>query len=252
MPDCTIPDRVNILGVGVHALNLPLAVNILDKAVTSDRRKYVCVTNVHAIMEAQNDERFKDILNHSLLTTPDGMPTVWLGRARGYRRMERVYGSELMLRVCRRSAQKDYTHFLYGGEIGVAQTLAEHLTKRVPGLRILGTCTPPFRPLTSDEEADLLGIVEKLKPDFFWVGLGAPKQERFMAKYSGKLDAGVMVGVGAAFDILSGRTKDAPEWMKRSGLEWFHRLCQEPRRLWKRYLICNTKFIYLLLRNRLS
>jgi len=252
MPDCTIPDRVNILGVGVHALNFPLAVNILDEAVTGDRRKYVCVTNVHAIMEAQNDERFKNILNRSLLTTPDGMPTVWLGRARGYRRMERVYGSELMLRVCQRSAQKDYTHFLYGGDIGVAQTLAEHLTNRVPGLRILGTCTPSFRPLNSDEEADLLGIVKKLKPDFFWVGLGAPKQERFMAKYSGRLDTGVMVGVGAAFDVLSGRTKDAPEWMKRSGLQWLHRLCKEPRKLWKRYLINNSKFIYLLLRNGLS
>lgn len=247
MESITVP-RVDILGVGVHALNMESAVDILDDAATNGTKGYVTVTGVHGIMEAQDDPSFKYVLNSSLLTTPDGMPTVWIGRSRGFKEMRRVYGPELMLEVCRRSLQTGHTHFIYGGAPGVADDLGRVLQSRFPGLRVAGTCTPPFRPLNEQEERDLVNRIEELRPDFFWVCLGAPKQERFMAEYSTKLATTVMVGVGAACDILTGRTKDSPRWVKQSGLQWLHRLLQEPRRLWRRYLILNPRFVYSLLR----
>ena len=246
MESITVP-RVDILGVGVHALNMGSAVDILDDAATNGTKGYVTVTGVHGIMEAQDDPSFKRVLNSSLLTTPDGMPTVWIGRSRGFKKMGRVYGPELMLEVCRRSLQTGHTHFIYGGAPGVADDLAQVLQSKFPGLRIVGTHTPPFRPLNEQEERDLVNRIEELRPDFFWVCLGAPKQERFMAEYSTKLATTVMVGVGAACDILTGRTKDSPQWVKQSGLQWLHRLLQEPRRLWRRYLVNNPRFIHKLM-----
>jgi len=249
MESTTVP-RVDILGVGVHALNMRSAVDILDDAATNGTKGYVTVTGVHGIMEAQDDPSFKHVLNSSLLTTPDGMPTVWIGRSRGFRKMGRVYGPELMLEVCRRSLQTGHTHFIYGGAPGVADDLARVLQSQFPGLRIVGTHTPPFRPLNEQEERGLVDRIDELRPDFFWVCLGAPKQERFMAEYSTKLATTIMVGVGAACDILTGRTKDSPQWVKQSGLQWLHRLLQEPRRLWRRYLILNPRFVYSLLRRQ--
>jgi N-acetylglucosaminyldiphosphoundecaprenol N-acetyl-beta-D-mannosaminyltransferase len=247
MNEIDVP-RVNILGVGVHALNMRSAVDILDDAATNGTKGYVTVTGVHGIMEAQDDASFKDVLNSSLLTTPDGMPTVWIGRSRGFDSMGRVYGPELMLEVCRRSIETGHTHFIYGGAPGVADELAGVLKKKYPGLRVVGTSSPPFRPLDEGEERELIERMSELRPDFFWVCLGAPKQERFMAEYSPKLSTTVMIGVGAACDILTGRTKDAPGWVKQSGLQWLHRLLQEPKRLWRRYLILNPRFIYSLMR----
>lgn len=194
-------------------------------------------------MEAQCDPQFRSILNRSLLTTPDGMPTVWVGRLRGFSRMKRVFGPDLMLETCRASVEKGYTHFLYGGADGVAGQLKDFLLCRFPGLRITGTYTPPFRPLNEAEKESLRAQVSAVKPDFFWVGLSTPKQERFMAEYLARLDTRVMVGVGAAFDVHTGRIQDAPRWMKSAGLQWLHRLGQEPRRLWKRYLFNNPRFV---------
>ncbi|HEX8851829.1 MAG TPA: WecB/TagA/CpsF family glycosyltransferase [Gemmatimonadaceae bacterium] len=178
-----------------------------------------------------------------MLTVPDGMPTVWIGRAQGYREMSRVYGPTLLLDVCRRSATTGHTHFFYGGAPGVADELARRLTERFPGLRVVGTFTPPFRPLNEAEEQDLVRRVAEARPDFFWVGLSTPKQERFMAAYHGRLTTGVMLGVGAAFDMHSGRTRQAPRWMQRSGLEWLFRTLQEPRRLFWRYARNNPAFV---------
>jgi len=236
--------RVNILGVGVNAIDMPLAVNLVTTAVSQGSKGYVCVTGVHGIMEAQKDAAFRTILNRSLLTTPDGMPTVWVGRLNSYSRMRRVYGPDFMLEVCSVSVQKGYTHFLYGGVEGVADQLKGELTKKFPGLKIVGTQTPPFRPLNSSETADLQSTISRLRPDFFWVGLSTPKQERFMAEFLPKLDTRVMVGVGAAFDIHTGRAQDSPDWVKHAGLQWLHRLLQEPSRLWKRYLINNPIFVF--------
>jgi N-acetylglucosaminyldiphosphoundecaprenol N-acetyl-beta-D-mannosaminyltransferase len=236
--------RVNVLGVGVHAINMPEAVNfLLDNAQQRRRKGYVCVTGVHGIMEAQKNCRFRQTLNDSLLTTPDGMPTVWIGKLGGHKEMDRVFGPDLMMNLCRESCARGLTHFLYGGAPGVAEELKRALEARYPGIKVVGTYTPPFRPLSMQEHFDLLRQVNELKPDIIWVGLSTPKQERFMAEYISKFDCTLMLGVGAAFDLHTGRATDSPEWVKRSGLQWAHRLLQEPRRLWRRYLINNPKFL---------
>ena len=236
--------RVNVLGVGIHALRMDLAVDTVEAAIAGNTKGYVCVTGVHGVIEAQRDEKFRSILNNAFLVTPDGMPTVWVGKAQGHRKMERVYGPDMMIEVCRRSVEKGYTHFFFGGNEGVAQELAARLKSRFPGIKIVGSYTPPFRPLNPDEEAELAAQLEETRPDLFWVGLSTPKQERFMEAYLDRLNVKVMLGVGAAFDIHTGRTKDAPKWMQRSGLQWLFRLLQEPRRLARRYMINNPLFVY--------
>jgi N-acetylglucosaminyldiphosphoundecaprenol N-acetyl-beta-D-mannosaminyltransferase len=236
--------RANVLGVGVHAINMDIAVRVIDAAIANGQKGYVCVTGVHGVMESQTDPTFRKILHTALLVTPDGMPTVWVGKLQGYSRMDRVYGPDLMLEVCKTSVERGYSHFLYGGDVGVANALAARMCELYPGIRIVGTFTPPFRPLTPGEASELIAMVNSVKPNIFWVGISTPKQERFMAEYINELDTNVMLGVGAAFDIHTGRTKDAPSWMKRAGLQWLHRLWQEPRRLGKRYLRNNPRFLY--------
>lgn len=246
MKDSSLLDRAraNVLGIGIDAIDMPTAVARIIAAAEARSGGYVCVTGVHGVMEAQRDPALRRILNASIVTTPDGMPMVWVGRAQGHDRISRVYGPSLMLEVCRASVGRGLTHFLYGGADGVAEELRSKLTTRFPGLQIVGTYTPPFRPLSPEEELALAAQLAEAKPDFLWVGLSTPKQERFMAQYQGRLDAGVMLGVGAAFDMHSGRTRQAPHWMQQSGLEWFYRLTQEPRRLWKRYAVNNPAFVF--------
>jgi N-acetylglucosaminyldiphosphoundecaprenol N-acetyl-beta-D-mannosaminyltransferase len=238
-----IPPRANVLGVGVHTVNMNEAVEFLEEAARQGRKGYVCVTGVHGVTECQQDETLRTTLNESLLNVPDGMPMVWVGKAQGFKTMGRVYGPELMERLCARSVKNGFTHFFFGGNTGVAEELREALTGRFPGLRVVGTYTPPFRPLDEEEIAVLSRMVAESRPDFFWVGLSTPKQERFMRAHIHVLDTTIMLGVGAAFDLHTGRMKDAPRWMKNSGLQWLHRLCQEPRRLARRYLINNPLFI---------
>lgn len=234
---------VNVLGVGVDAVDIVRASTACAELIASRGRGYVCVTGVHGVMEAQGDLEFRTILNRSFLTVPDGMPLVWIGRLRGYRAIRRTYGPEFMMEFCRHSVERKYRHFLYGGKAGVADELALRLRQRLPGLQIVGTYTPPFRPLNADEERDLFAQVTACKPDVIWVGLSTPKQEKFMAQYISRLDTNLLVGVGAAFDVHTGNIKDAPGWMKSAGLQWLHRLFQEPRRLWKRYLFNNPRFL---------
>lgn len=244
MSNPPVDSSVSILGVKVHATSMDRALSRLETAVTSGEKGYVCVTGVQGVMEAQMDSNLKRIINGALLTIPDGRPTVWVGWLRGLFHMRQVTGPTIMLRICALSAEKGYTHFFYGGNDGVADQLKDSLTQRFPGLKVVGTYTPPFRALTGEEEADLARKVSETKPDFFWVGLSTPKQERFMDQYISKLDAKVMLGVGAAFDIHTGRIKDAPYWMKFTGVQWMHRIYQDPKRLWKRYLVNNPKFVY--------
>jgi N-acetylglucosaminyldiphosphoundecaprenol N-acetyl-beta-D-mannosaminyltransferase len=236
--------RVNVLGVGISAINLQTAVVALRDALATGTRGYVCVSGVHGVMEAQADPELRRIHNRSLLTTPDGMPMVWLGRLAGHKEMSRVYGPELMEHVFAWTQNSGHTHFFFGGNTGVAEALKARLEERFPGIRIVGTYTPPFRPLNETEEAELRERVSALQPDFFWVGLSTPKQERFMAAYLPKLDAKIMLGVGAAFDFHAGRVAQAPRWIQRSGFEWLYRLGKEPRRLWKRYLRNNPIFVW--------
>ncbi len=232
-------ERVNVLGVGVSILNLKSARTMFIDALRRKTRGYVCVTGVHGVMEAQDNPAFRKILNQALLCTPDGMPMVWYGKLNGHKEMGRVYGPDLMLELCE---LPDCRHFLYGGSNGCAEVLKNRLEQRFPGIPIVGTYEPPWRPLTPAEEAALANQVADSRPDIMWVGLSTPKQEKFMAEYLPKLDVPIMVGVGAAFDMHSGRLPQAPKWMQKSGLEWLYRLCREPRRLWRRYLKNNPRF----------
>lgn len=229
--------------MGISVLNERTALDAVAQALASRRGGYVCVTGVHGVMEAQADDGFRAILNRAFLNTPDGMPMVWLGRLEGHGDMGRVYGPDLMLDFCGLTRDKEFTHFLYGGAEGVAGQLKQRLEEKFPGLKIVGTHTPPFRELTTAEEAELVARVNKLKPDILWVGLSTPKQEKFMARFATRLPGVLMFGVGAAFDFHAGRVRQAPRWIQRSGFEWLFRLCAEPRRLWKRYLRNNPTFV---------
>jgi N-acetylglucosaminyldiphosphoundecaprenol N-acetyl-beta-D-mannosaminyltransferase len=219
------------------------AVSETDDLIKRDGKGYICVTGVHGVMVAQDDPAFMRILNDSFLTVPDGMPTVWVGRHQGFT-MERVYGPDFMRDFCRHSVARGYRHFLYGGEEGVAEALQHSLERMIPGLQVVGTYSPPFRPLTSCELDDLQKLVEETLPDVMWIGLSTPKQERFMAEHLDQLNVSVMVGVGAAFDVHTGRVKDAPAWVKRIGMQWLHRITQDRKRLWRRYLANNPRFIW--------
>ncbi len=244
-PIAPVP-RTNILGVGISIINMDDALAVSDALICSNERNYFCITDVHTVIEAQGDAEFRAILNNSFMTTPDGMPLVWVGKMRGHSNISRVYGPDYLMAMCGVSVGRGYRHFFFGGKAGVAERLTQSLEKKFPGIDIVGLYTPPFRPLNVSEEDELEELIERTKPDVLWVGLGSPKQERFMAKYCGRFDVRLMVGVGAAFDIHSGAVKEAPKWMKSSGLQWLHRLVQEPRRLWKRYLICIPSFLWMI------
>jgi N-acetylglucosaminyldiphosphoundecaprenol N-acetyl-beta-D-mannosaminyltransferase len=226
--EASIP-RVNVLGVGISSIDLPQAVAAIDAALRDRRKGYICFAGVHPVMEAQADAGLKRIYNRSFLTTPDGMPMVWLNRWHGARHVSRVYGPDLMLEIFRASEDRGWRHFFYGGSDGVAEAMRAEMTKRFPKLEVAGTFEPPFRALTRDEEATLADQVRTSRPDIMWVGLGSPKQDRFMAEYLPKLDVTLMAGVGAAFNFFTGRVPQAPRWMQRSGLEWFYRCLHEPR-----------------------
>ncbi len=240
-------ERKNILGVGIHAIRMNEAVKAIEEAIASKRKGYICVANVHVVMEAQDSKNYRHLLNTSFLTVPDGRPLVWVGRFLGSRTIGQVGGPELMLELCDRSRRKGYTHFFYGGAPGVAEQLKETLTARYPGLRVVGTLSPPYRPLNAREDLEVRDLFTRLKPDITWVGLGAPKQERFMARYMPALDTTLMIGVGAAFDMHTGRIKDAPYWAKYCGAAWLFRLVQDPRRLTGRYLRTNPRFVWRIL-----
>ncbi len=237
-------ERVNVLGVGVSVINQDRAREYLFDALRQGKRGYVTVTGVHGVSEAQTDDTLREIFNRALLVTPDGMPMVWMGRLQKHPSIERVYGPDLMLNLCQHSVPNGFKHFLFGGVPGVADDLRDNLTARFPGLRVVGTYTPPFRRMNDSELRDLQQMVRASQPDFFWVGLSTPKQERFMAQYLSVLpEAKILIGVGAAFDLLTGRVKQAPKSMQKAGLEWLFRLTQEPKRLWKRYLVNNPLFV---------
>lgn len=237
------PPRFNVLGVGVHALSLDEARDHLLATRGQKRRGCAYATGVHGVSEAQRDPALRALYNRAWLNVPDGMPLVWLGRWHGHRAITRVYGPDLMLAVCDAGRAIGLTHYFYGGAPGVAELLREKLTARFPGLSVVGTFTPPFRPLTPEEFATFRADVAARQPDIIWVSLGAPKQEKFADAVWSQLDAGALVTVGAAFDFHTGRVRQAPRWMMRAGLEWFFRLAMEPRRLAGRYLVHNPLFI---------
>lgn len=242
--------RVDVLGVHVSAINLDIAAQVFRTWIEDGDRQYVCVTGVHGVIESQDDPVLLRIHNNSGLTTPDGMPLVWCGRYAGLDWMDRVYGPDLMLRICEDSVSRGWSHFFYGAGPGVAEELATRLRERFPGLKVAGTYSPPFGPMDDVEMQHVVQLLNDADPDIVWVGLSTPKQERWMADMRETLQARVLVGVGAAFDIHAGRTRQAPPWMRRSGLEWFFRLVTEPRRLWQRYFRIVPRFMLSIAHSR--
>ena len=239
--------RANILGIEISAINMETALRTIEAWILRRESHYVCVTGVHGVMESQRDEALRRIHNAAGLVTPDGMPLVWLSRLMGFRPVERVYGPDLILALCERSAEHGYRQFFYGGGPGIAEKLALRLQSRFPSLQVSGFYSPPFRPLTPEEDKAVIELINATNPHILWVGLSTPKQERWMAEHMGSLHTPVLIGVGAAFDFHAGIKRQAPRWMQRTGLEWFFRLLMEPRRLWRRYLINNPLFLWLVL-----
>ncbi len=248
--------RVNVLGVGISALNMNTALEqVLEGADRPGFAGYVTVSGVHGVMESCRDEELKRIHNRSYLSTPDGMPMVWIAKLHGQSEVERVYGPDLMLEVVAATAATGRKHYFWGGNEGVAEELAERMQERFPGTEVIGTSCPPFRPLTDMEEKELVAQLKTGRPHFLWVGLSTPKQERFMHDLLSRnpdlcegWDHGlILFGVGAAFDFHTGRVRQAPSLMQRCGLEWLFRLVCEPRRLWRRYAFNNTAFVLSIL-----
>lgn len=233
-----------VLKVRVDAVQIPDAIKILESWIEErGPARYVAVTGMHGVSVSREDAEFGRILENASLVVADGMPLVWLGRLQGFKQMQRrVYGPELMETFCRETGSK-YRHFFYGGAPGVAEALAEAERERY-GIQIAGIYCPPFRPLTEDEECNVRRLVEEARPDVLWVGLSTPKQEHWMYEHRETLQVPVMLGVGAAFDLNTGRLKQAPVWMRENGLEWLFRLWAEPRRLWQRYIVNGSKFLW--------
>jgi N-acetylglucosaminyldiphosphoundecaprenol N-acetyl-beta-D-mannosaminyltransferase len=241
-PQEVAPD-FRVLGVRVHAVQIPEVVSLMERWIQERAAvRYIAVTGMHGVMEAQQDPGFRSVLKAADLVVPDGMPLVWLGRWHGYALRRRVYGPELMETFCRTTGPS-YRHFFYGGGPGVADRLADVLKQRY-GVNAVGTYSPPFRPLSEEENAQVSRKIRAVAPDVVWVGLSTPKQERWMFEQRPRLTVPLLVGVGAAFDFIAGTVKQSPVWMRENGLEWLFRLIQEPRRLWQRYLILGPQFTW--------
>jgi N-acetylglucosaminyldiphosphoundecaprenol N-acetyl-beta-D-mannosaminyltransferase len=240
--------RVNILGVEVSAITPQDATVTLQAWIRDRTPNYVCITGVHGIMESSRDPTLRDIHNDAGMVTPDGMPLVWMAHRLGFPDVRRVYGPDLMREMTALSARHGYRNFYYGGRRGTPERLRHMLQSQHPELQVVGTLSPPFRPPTPAEDEAICQEINAARPDIIWVGLSTPKQERWMAAHRSRLEAPVMVGVGAAFNFLSGEKPQAPPWMQQCGLEWLFRMISEPRRLVPRYFRNNPTFIYLAAR----
>ncbi|KWV55984.1 glycosyl transferase [Bradyrhizobium macuxiense] len=238
-------DCGDVLGVKVSAVTMEDAVVTIERWISERRREYVCVTDVHCIMQCRRDPALRKIYDRAGMVTPDGVPVVYFLRLTGKTRTQRVYGPDLMQAMSAVSEKRGYRQFYYGGNVGVADKLKERLVSFWPGLQVVGTICPPFRQMTPAEDQAAVDAINAARPDIVWVGLGAPKQERWMAEHLDRIEAPVMIGVGAAFDFLAGTKRQAPKWMQRHALEWLFRLCSEPRRLWRRYAYVVPGFAFL-------
>jgi N-acetylglucosaminyldiphosphoundecaprenol N-acetyl-beta-D-mannosaminyltransferase len=243
MNDCKNYPKANVLGIAVDAVNMEQALARIEQDLQQRRKGYVCMVGVHGVMEAKRDPSLARIFQGAALAAPDGMPTVWMGRRQGYADMERVAGPDLMLEVIRGERFRNATHFLCGGKDGVAEELRAQLIARYPFTKIVGTYTPPFGPMSPEQEEEFITTINCVRPDIVWVGISTPKQDRFMERYLPLLDTTLMFGVGAAFDFHTGRISDCANWIKRAGLQWLDRLLQDPKHLWKRYLRNNPPFL---------
>lgn len=245
-------ERYNVLGVGISAINMSQALQQIDTWIAARDHQYVCVCNVHSVMECRRSVEVRRVFNRAGMVTPDGMPLVWLLRNAGYAHVSRVYGPDLMLAAMGHSLVTGHRHYLYGGVAGVSAELAEVMRTRFPGITIAGAGTPAFGPVEELSSDAVAQSIDQARPDIVWVGMSSPKQDLWMSVMRARLQAPVLIGVGAAFDFHTGRVPQAPRWMMQSGLEWLFRLKQEPRRLWRRYLVDNPWFLFELGRQKLG
>lgn len=233
----------NVLGVSIDAVNMKQALAKVHARLRQGRKGYVCFVDVHGVLEALKSQSVAETYAQAAMAMPDGTPTVWVGRIQGLREMSYVTGPGMMSEIFQRVDFACYSHYFYGGEPGVAEDLAATLCRKYPWTRIVGIYTPPFRELTNKEEVELIAEINRVKPDIVWVGIGTPRQDLWMRRMFPHLDTRMMFGVGAAFDFLTGRIRLCPEWMKRAGLHWLHRLAQDPGRLWRRN-VRNMAFLW--------
>ncbi|HBE81135.1 MAG TPA: glycosyltransferase [Firmicutes bacterium] len=244
----TIP-TCNILGVNIAAINMEWLLNYLRKYLKSPKGNllagdYICVSNVHTTVTSYEDAEYCKIQNGGLMAIPDGGPLSTVGKKCGFQEMERTTGPGLMGELFKISTELKYRHYFYGSTEDTLKKIYQMLKKNYPGIQIAGMYNPPFHPVTEEEDATIIKMINYSNPEIVWVGLGAPKQEKWMAEHQGKVN-GLMVGVGAGFDYFAGNMNRAPVWMQKSNLEWFYRLIQDPKRLFQRYLHTNLKFLWL-------
>jgi N-acetylglucosaminyldiphosphoundecaprenol N-acetyl-beta-D-mannosaminyltransferase len=246
------PVKRLVVGVGISATSYTEVTECCARWISArqtgtpgDPARYVCVTSVHGVITAQDDAEVCTILNSADIATPDGMPLVWALRTLGATEQQRVYGPTLMLHLCESAAKKGHRVFLYGGRQECLNDLRVRLEQRFPGLQIVGSFSPPFRPLTHEENESVRDRIRESRADLVFVGISTPKQERWMYENREALPGVVMIGVGAAFDFHAGRVRQAPAWIQRNGLEWLFRLVMEPARLWRRYLLVTPRFLPL-------
>ena len=241
--DKSLIPTCNILGVNIAAINMEWLVNYLEKNIMEIKGDYICVSNVHTTVTSYEDAAYCAIQNNGLMAIPDGGPLSTVGRKRGYENMERTTGPSLMREIFEISTKKGYRHYFYGSTKETLTILEDKLLECYPGLHIVGIYSPPFRSMTIEEDKEVVDKINNTNPDFVWIGLGAPKQEKWMAAHQGMIE-GLMIGVGAGFDYYAENIKRAPKWMQENNLEWLYRLMQDPKRLFKRYLHTNSKFIW--------
>ena len=231
-----------ILGVNIAAVNM----NSLLKFITSNLNKikgeYICVSNVHTTVMAYDNKDYLNVQNSSLLSIPDGGPLSSVGRKRGFSEMQRTTGPDFLDEILKISVEKKYRHYFYGSTEDTLKKMQSKIKEKYGDIYIVGMCSPPFRNLTDEEDAQIIKDINNVNPDFVWVGLGAPKQENWMYEHKNRINA-LMVGVGAAFDYMAGNISRAPKWLQKLNLEWLYRLMQDPIRLFSRYLYTNTKFL---------
>ena len=245
-------DKVNILGFGISKINIEGVIKQVGQYIGGGGYHYVLASNVHTVMMSQQDDYYRRISNKADICLPDGKPLVWAAELLEEARIERICGRDLMMSLCQESLKSGYSHYFFGGRETVLKSLIKKLRTKYPGLNIAGSYSPPFRPPTHEEDAQIIQMINESKADIVWVGLGAPKQERWIAEHLGKIESPVMVAVGAAFDFLAGNVSQAPQWIQKAGLEWLYRFSIEPHRLWRRYVLNNPRYIYLLLCQRLK
>ncbi|MTK10740.1 MAG: WecB/TagA/CpsF family glycosyltransferase [Clostridiaceae bacterium] len=241
----------NILGADIAAINMDWAVKYFKMYIKDLSGDYVCVSNVHTTITSYEDAEYCAMQNGGIMAIPDGGPLSTVGRKYGHKKMDRVTGPSLMGELFKISAENSYRHYFYGSTEETLVKLYQKLQEKYPGIQIVGMYSPPFRPITEEENENIIKVINDANPDFVWVGLGAPKQEKWMAAHQGRVK-GLMFGVGAGFDYYAENIKRAPVWMQRINMEWFYRLIQDPKRLFRRYMKTNTKFLWLIAREKIK